>query len=97
VELRDPISNDAAMRFSTGIQLQGEERLTLPAKLVILSQREVLLTITEGKYHQVKRMFAAIGNRVQSLHREKIGGVCLDLELGQWRYLTADEVGSFKN
>jgi 16S rRNA pseudouridine516 synthase len=42
-------------------------------------------------------MFAAIGNRVQSLHREKIGGVCLDLELGQWRYLTADEVGSFKN
>jgi len=97
VGLRDPISNHAAMKFSAGIQLQGEDRLTLPAKLEILSQRDVLLTITEGKYHQVKRMFAAIGNRVQSLHREKIGVVRLDLELGQWRYLTADEMGSFKN
>ena len=95
VGLRDPISNDAAMRFSAGIQLQGEDQLTLPAKLEVLSQRQVLLTITEGKFHQVKRMFAAIGNRVQSLHREKIGDVSLDLELGQWRYLTVDEVGSF--
>jgi 16S rRNA pseudouridine516 synthase len=97
VGLRDPVSNDAAMKFSMGIQLQGEDQLTLPAKLEILSQREVLLTITEGKYHQVKRMFAAIGNRVLSLHREKIGDVYLDLELSQWRYLTVDEVGSFKN
>lgn len=96
VGLRDPIAKDAAMRFSTGIQLQGEDKLTLPAKLQVLSQRQVLLTITEGKFHQVKRMFAAIGNRVESLHREKIGDVSLDLELGQWRYLTVDEVASFK-
>jgi len=97
VGLRDPISNDAAIRFSAGIQLQGEDQLTLPAKLEVLNQRQVLLTITEGKFHQVKRMFKAIGNRVQSLHREKIGDVSLDLDLGQWRYLTVDEVGSFQN
>ena len=57
---------------------------------------EVLLTITEGKYHQVKRMFAAVGNRVVGLHREKIGGVELgDLAPGEWRSLTADEIALF--
>jgi len=55
----------------------------------------VLLTITEGKFHQVKRMLAAVGNRVVSLHREAIGSVSLDVELGQWRYLTRDEIQSF--
>jgi 16S rRNA pseudouridine516 synthase len=50
------------------------------------------LTITQGKFHQVKRMFAAVGNRVVSLHREKIGDICLDVGVGQWRYLTEDEV-----
>lgn len=55
----------------------------------------MLLTITEGKYHQVKRMFAAVGNRVLSLHREKIGEVQLDVEEGHWRFLTAHEVSSF--
>ena len=97
VGLRDPIAEDAAMRLGAGIQLQGEDRLTLPAKLQVLNQRQVLLTITEGKFHQVKRMFAAIGNRVESLHREKIGDVSLDLKLGEWRYLTVDEVASLKN
>ena len=57
---------------------------------------EALLTITEGKYHQVKRMFAAIGNKVVGLHREQVGGISLDpdLEAGQWRYLTQDEIAS---
>jgi 16S rRNA pseudouridine516 synthase len=82
-------------RFKQGIKLQGEEQLTLPATLEIISPKEVLLTITEGKYHQVKRMFAAVGNRVLTLHREKIGEVQLDVEEGQWRYLTENEVNSF--
>lgn len=57
---------------------------------------EVLLTITEGKYHQVKRMFTAVGNRVVGLHREKIGGVELgDLAPGEWRALTAEEIALF--
>jgi 16S rRNA pseudouridine516 synthase len=55
-----------------------------------------LLTITEGKYHQVKRMFAAVGNRVIGLHREEIGTLKLaDLAPGEWRELTEEEVALF--
>jgi len=95
VGLSYDIRDDVADKFKSGIKLQGEAKLTLPAVLEIISQREVLLTITEGKFHQVKRMFAAVGNRVVSLHREKIGEITLDVEVGQWRYLTADEIKSF--
>lgn len=96
VTLRDPITADNAAgvvaSFANGLQLQNEKALTQPAKLDLVTSTEVLLTITEGKYHQVKRMFAAIGNRVNGLHREQIGGLKLDVEVGQWRHLTADEV-----
>lgn len=96
VTLRDPITDDSSAeviaRFSQGLQLQNEKALTLPAKLELVTPTEVLLTITEGKYHQVKRMFAAIGNRVNGLHREQIGALKLDVAVGQWRHLTADEV-----
>ena len=96
VTLRDPITPDNAAdviaTFASGLQLQNEKALTQPAKLELITSTEVLLTITEGKYHQVKRMFAAIGNRVNELHREQIGGLKLDVEVGQWRHLTADEV-----
>jgi 16S rRNA pseudouridine516 synthase len=99
VNLRNEItsekSNELIERFKTGLQLQGEKQLTLPAKLDILNEKEVLLTITEGKYHQVKRMFAAVGNKVVGLHRQQIGIINLDIELGEWRYLTDDEVQSF--
>jgi len=95
VVLSSAIANDVASKFSKGVKLQGEKRLTLPATLEIISPKEVLLTITEGRFHQVKRMLAAVGNRVLSLHREEIGGVCLDVDVGQWRYLSDDEVQSF--
>lgn len=89
------LSADLIEKFKAGLQLQGEAQLTLPADLEILSSKEARLTITEGKYHQVKRMFAAVGNRVISLHREKIGEISLDIPPGEWRYLTADEINSF--
>tara|TARA_R110001606_G_scaffold348746_1_gene498450 strand:- start:92977 stop:93666 length:690 start_codon:yes stop_codon:yes gene_type:complete len=95
VTLSNEIADDVAFKFEKGVQLQGEQQLTLPATLEVITPKVVLLTITEGKFHQVKRMFAAVGNRVVSLHREQIGDVCLDVELGQWRYLTNDEVQSF--
>ena len=95
VSLRDPINDDVADKFALGVQLQGEISLTRPAKLEVQSPKEVLLTITEGKYHQVKRMFAAVGNRVNGLHRQQIGDITLDIEVGQWRYLTTDEINSF--
>jgi len=97
VWLRNPIEESAIERFKEGVQLQGETGLTKPGILNIIKVQEVLLTITEGKYHQVKRMFAAIGNKVVGLHRESIGCVELgDLPLGEWRYLTEGEVNFFK-
>ncbi|SBS32484.1 Ribosomal small subunit pseudouridine synthase A [Marinomonas spartinae] len=90
-------SSDLVTQFKQGLQLQGELGLTRPSKLDIITPKEVLLTITEGKFHQVKRMFAAVGNRVVGLHREQIGEVCLDLDVGQWRYLSKNEVESFNN
>lgn len=95
VTLSRNIKDDVADKFKAGVQLQGEKNPTRPAELEVLSSKEVLLTITEGKFHQVKRMFAAVGNRVVGLHREQIGEVSLDVEEGQWRYLTEDEVSSF--
>ena len=104
VWLRSPISEEKypvlVEQFTTGIQLQGEANLTRPAVLQRVTENETgqefLLTITEGKYHQVKRMFAAIGNRVVGLHREQISSLTLgDLAPGEWRYLTDDEVALF--
>ncbi len=101
VGLSQPIEagqiNDMTAQFTAGLQLQGEAALTRPAQLQILGPKDVLLTITEGKFHQVKRMFASIGKRVVSLHREKIGEVSLDVEVGAWRYLTPAEELSFKD
>ena len=112
VWLRDAICVDKSVelieQFKGGLQLQGESSLTRPAVLVLVidnnlsvnesneATNEVLLTITEGKYHQVKRMFAAVGNRVVGLHREQIGGIELgDLAPGEWRELTTEEVALF--
>lgn len=95
VSLRDPITDDAIKQLINGVLLRGREELTLPAKLTVVSENEVLLTITEGKYHQVKRMFGAVRNKVVALHREKIGELSLDVQEGQWRYLTEEEVGYF--
>lgn len=82
--------------FLTGIELRNERELTLPAQLEIVDDNQCLLTIHEGKYHQVKRMFAALGNKVVALHRERIGHIELDetLEPGEYRYLTEAEVAS---
>jgi 16S rRNA pseudouridine516 synthase len=95
VGLSRPLSEEAAERLRCGVIFQGITEPTLPAALEFVTPTEVLLTITEGKYHQVKRMFAAVGNRVVALHREQIGEVRLDIQEGQWRALTADEVASF--
>jgi len=92
VELTRPISLDAAKFFLEGILLQGELKPTYPAKLHIVDSHNVYLTLTEGRFHQVKRMFAAIGNKVKSLHRQQISTLELDVGIGDWRYLTQAEV-----
>ena len=73
--------------------LEGEEKPLLPAELEVLTPTSARVTLHEGRYHQVRRMFAAIGNHVDALHRESIGGLTLpeDLKAGEHRVLTADD------
>jgi len=96
VTLRDSIREDAVQQLEQGMEIQGMKNRTRPAKVEILTPKEVLLTITEGKYHQVKRMFGATGNKVVALHRQKIGALNLDIKVGDWRYLTSEEVCLFQ-
>lgn len=92
--LAEPLPEDAENRFLAGIRLDGEDKPTLPAVLERVDERTARLTIQEGKYHQVRRMFASLGNHVLALHRERIGPVALDADLlpGESRYLTPAEV-----
>ncbi|WOX05432.1 16S rRNA pseudouridine(516) synthase RsuA [Microbulbifer pacificus] len=94
--LADPIDESAIDKFAKGIWLNNEKKRTKPAELEILYRNEVRITISEGRYHQVKRMFGALGNRVLELHRERIGDIVLDEELteGEYRLLSAEEVAS---
>lgn len=94
VETADAIDPAAIEQFAKGVQLKGEKHLTQPAVLEIIETHIAYLTLTEGKYHQVKRMFAAIGNKVLELHRDRIGNIALDenLALGEYRALTQEEL-----
>lgn len=82
--------------LTQGVMLHGEKRPTLPAEVEILGDGLTRLRLHEGKYHQVKRMFAACGHTVTSLHRESIGPVSLteDWVPGAWRLLSSETVSS---
>lgn len=97
VTLADPVEAFYAQQLAEGILLRGEKEPCLPAKMEILDDYNVNLTISEGRYHQVKRMFAALGNKVEALHRWRIGNIVLDesLEEGEYRALSDEEIGSF--
>ncbi|WP_293905786.1 16S rRNA pseudouridine(516) synthase [Phenylobacterium sp.] len=89
-----PLTGDEAGIFAAGtLMLDGETDPLAPALLEPMGDREASLTITEGRYHQVRRMFAAVGNHVVALHRDRIGGLELPaaLEPGAWRVLSAEE------
>lgn len=80
-----------------GVLLDGETKPTQAASVSQLSEKSLLLGLSEGKYHQVKRMLAAVGNHVSQLHRESIGSINLhELAEGDWRYLTLEEIASFR-
>lgn len=95
--LADAVDASAIVLFEEGVMLNGEKHPTKPAQLEIVNPQECLLTIHEGRYHQVKRMFAAIGNKVEKLHREQIGNFKLgaDLAEGEYRELTSAEAAAF--
>lgn len=92
--LSEPVDGSVVERFADGIELRNEKKRTQSAQLELITPTSVRLTISEGKYHQVKRMFAAVGNKVLSLHRERIGAIVLDADLqpGQWRILKDEEI-----
>ena len=97
VALDCPLAGDDAERFASGtLLLEGDDKPLLPAAMEVVSSTEALLTITEGRYHQVRRMFAAVGNHVTALHRERVGGLDLpaDLEPGQWRVMGPADVAA---
>ena len=93
VRTEDPITTDYADVFARGLYFAYEDLTTLPATLDILSTYEARLTLHEGRYHQVKRMFGHFRNRVMGLHRDSIGTLQLgSLPCGAWRALTAQEI-----
>lgn len=92
-----PLRGDEAALFAAGtLMLDGETDPLAPAELEPLDAHRAYLTITEGRYHQVRRMFAAVGNHVTALHRDRVGGLVLPdaLEPGAWRILGLDEQAS---
>ena len=86
--------SEGALFAAGGMVLEGEDKPLAPAMLEVLSPTEARLTVTEGRYHMVRRMFAAVGNHVEALHRERMGGLSLpdDLAPGDWRLMTAAEI-----
>jgi 16S rRNA pseudouridine516 synthase len=96
VETEQPINPEYIEVFARGLYFAYEDLTTLPAELVILNSHSALLTLHEGRYHQVKRMFGHFQNKVIGLHRLSIGAIELDPQLapGQYRALSAAEIAN---
>ncbi len=91
---RPLLGHEAALFASGSLVLQGDTKPLLPAPLEGLGTHDARITLHEGRYHQVRRMFAAAGNHVITLHRLSIGGLSLpaDLPDGHWRPLTPTDL-----
>jgi 16S rRNA pseudouridine516 synthase len=90
VTLDRPLRGDEEKIFASGeLMLENEDKPLLPVELEALSPTRAYVTLTEGRYHQVRRMFAAVGNHVTALHRDRIGNLALpdDLQAGSFRIL----------
>ncbi len=95
--LARPLCGDEAALFAAGtLMLEGEAKPLSPAKLETLSPTSVRVTVTEGRYHQVRRMFAAVGNHVEALHRDRIGALTLPMDLapGTYRQLSTGDIAA---
>ena len=98
VTCKHPVTQDMVDRLLAGVVLDDDPKPVHAAACAITGEHTLSLTLTEGKYHQVKRMVAAVGNRVEGLHRSRIGGLSLpaDLAPGQWRWLSPEELELLK-
>jgi 16S rRNA pseudouridine516 synthase len=90
------LRGDEAALFASGtLQLESDDTPLAPARLEVADARHATLVLTEGRYHQVRRMFVAVGNHVSALHRSQVGGLALgDLAPGQWRPLSAEDLAA---
>ncbi|MBI2256037.1 MAG: rRNA pseudouridine synthase [Proteobacteria bacterium] len=95
VTLARPLEGHEGALFASGtLMLESETKPLLPAEMIVTGEKSARLTLHEGRYHQVRRMFAATGNHVDALHRAAIGTLTLgDLPEGEWRELSAEEIG----
>lgn len=87
---KHPVDEKQVSRLLEGVVLDDDPKPVRAAACEVVGEQALRMTLTEGKYHQVKRMIAAVGNRVEGLHRSRIGGLALpaDLAPGQWRWLS---------
>jgi len=98
IGLRHDLTPEQEKALENGVILRDDPRPTAPAQIRRLSDREIEITITEGRYHQVKRMLGAVGNRVDSIHRTAIGEVGLgELASEKWRHLSNEETETLRN
>ena len=93
---RDPVCENDVKLLEAGVDIGGY--LTKPCKIKMVSENEGEITLTEGKYHQIKRMLEAVNNKITYLERISFGSIALDpaLKRGEWRYLTPNEEEIFK-
>jgi 16S rRNA pseudouridine516 synthase len=96
---RHPLDETQLRALREGVLLHGEREPSAALAVHVRGERELELTVLEGKYHQVKRMVAAAGNRVEALHRERIGGFTLpaDLAPGAWKWLDTAALDALRN
>ncbi|GJD96403.1 pseudouridine synthase [Methylobacterium iners] len=97
VTLDRPLRGDEAERFASGtLMLEGEDKPLLPAEMQAHDATHAAVTLHEGRYHQVRRMFAALGNHVTALHRDRVGGLALpeDLAAGSYRILRSHDLAA---
>ena len=95
VTLKHPVSDEMLQQLSSGVLLRDEDEVLAVDAVARIDDHTMDMTISQGRYHQVKRMVAAAGNRVNALHRIAIGPLALaDLAPGQWRFLTPAELAS---
>lgn len=98
MQTADAVTDEQLQQLEQGVELRNESGIFAATDVKRLSEFEMQMAIHQGVYHQVKRMLAAVGNKVEKLHRQQIGQLALtDLEEGQWIYLNADQIVAAKN
>lgn len=98
MQTADPVSDEQIQQLAIGVELRNEKGIFAATDVIRLAEQQLQMTIHQGVYHQVKRMLAAVGNKVESLHRVQVGQLQLsNLPEGEWCYLTEAQVSATKN